>query len=203
MMAGRRIVVFLSVAAVAALLVTARWAFAGPGHAELLWPGTGSGGLGMVVATGVPVVDSNARVCLNKPGSVTVVDATLIEPTGGLQLKEWAVAPGFYDNDDTGKHLADLGLSLLSRTVTVDCATAEAHANDANPPHAVLPPTIALELVRPWGTRATMRGVRLTYLTDGRRHTMVLPYSMALCAESCDAPSPVRSDRFRVATDDS
>lgn len=129
------------------------------------------------------VLRNELRVCLDREGSVDIVDVRFKEAFGGIQVDDFAVAPldpypGLEESD--GFPLEDHGYNLGNVTVDVACPEDKYDRTDESisVPHMVL----GVELSKPSDGSAGGRELVVSYETSGGdRDSLSFPLVLTLC----------------------
>lgn len=159
----------------------------GAGGPRLIAPGNGESPpeFGMVTwerKANVPFVLRNEfRVCLDRAGSVEIVDVRFGESFGGLTIDDFAVVDiedyaGLDESD--GFHLEAHGYEDGSVTVDIACPPdLYGPSSDGIPHHA-----LGVEVSKPTDASAGGRDLIIIYQTPGgKRRELVWPFEFVLC----------------------
>ncbi|WP_432932739.1 hypothetical protein ACQPZZ_15770 [Microbispora sp. CA-135349] len=111
------------------------------------------------------------NMCLDRPGSATITKVEPIRPYNDIVIQAFSsrphAGPGLGNAE---KPLTELGFPARSPAVTTVC--------DENDPHTEL----ALQYGKTRDDSAGAEGVRITYTSAGRRHTVDFHLRVLLCA---------------------
>ncbi|WP_425839078.1 hypothetical protein [Microbacterium sp. PA5] len=141
------------------------------------------------------------RMCVEDDGTVTVVDAEPIDPTGGMEITRFAVLPSDADSsgylEGSDQSLADAGFPVEGpAVVNLRCPVDDAAWSDGEG-QAVF----GFEVSRADPDAGTMRGVRVTYESHGVTSTIDYPLGIVLCRQLyADADRTVRNEGCDVQT---
>jgi hypothetical protein len=123
-------------------------------------------------------------MCVEGEGSVTILAAAAIEPTGRMSVAAFSVLPA--REGETSAYVSDVSESLVDAgyptsgemIVSTSCAPdgeASSYRNYTR---------LGIEVSRTDPNVGTTRGIRVTYESSGEERTIDYPLALALCAGS-------------------
>lgn len=133
------------------------------------------------------------RVCLDRTGSVEIVDLRFGESFGGLRIDDFAVVDikDYAGLDDTdGFHLSAHGYEPGAVTVSIACPLDSYGPESDDIPHHAL----GIEVSKPTDASAGGRDLIITYQTaSGKQRELVWPVEFVLCEtdnsqDECEYP---------------
>jgi hypothetical protein len=172
-----------------------------------------SGSMDADVAAGVLVLVGEIRLCIDRPGEVTVTNVDFEHLDGDLRVEAFATKPLIHphwpeedwpewvdpDWDSKDTRLWDVGFDPEAVGVDAVCYTEEdekALARLTSPTErttmlAESPPVVILGIQIAKETDATARAatIRVTYESGGRTHTHRIGYELILCGVGVDPDS--------------
>lgn len=163
---------------------------------NLVYLGEGAAGASFHdIRPGQAYSDGSAPVCLDPPGRVEVVRIEAADPTGGMRVDGFAVAPlpvmGGPPFANVRGPLNELGVDATKRQwVTAACFHAGEDERPALARRAIREGRGASVLFVQYSKRstgtATDGGLRVTYRSGGRLRDMYVPFHTTFCAEDDD-----------------
>lgn len=141
------------------------------------------------------------RMCVEGEGEVTVVAAEPIDPLGGMQITRFSVLPadslgtGYLDGAE--QSLTDAGFPTEGAMVVDQKCAGDPTTLREGEGQSVF----GIEVSRTAPDAGSMRGVRVTYESNGARATVDYPLGIVLCRVLfADAARDVRSEGCEVET---
>ncbi|MGW4642207.1 hypothetical protein ACWEN6_27080 [Sphaerisporangium sp. NPDC004334] len=125
-------------------------------------------------------------VCLDRPGSVTIDKAELLKPSGGIRLQAVSARPQSRTTPMLGnvdQPLTKVGFPARPPAITTVCG------KDGD---QTLRTELGLQYGKTGDATARAEGVRLTYTSAGRRHSVDFSMVVELCA-----PGDTRTPRCK------
>ncbi len=143
------------------------------------------------VAHGQPLSFGAITVCLTQPAVATITAVSLREPTGGLEVDDFAVRPVPSDGNLLGNVFVPLratGFAAASRaTMRGSCAADGSVPRDsvaaADPAGDVF--EMAIQVSWSSGAAATASGIEIAYTVDGSSGSSTIPWAVGVCADKC------------------
>lgn len=138
---------------------------------------------------GQPVSFGSIILCLERPGSATVVQVELVEPRGGIHVAAFAVRPNPYPRGEPaiGVERADLpsmGLDVSAQQI-VDSACPDPDTVETWQGGSEL----AFQVAYDAAAAGSAAAVRVTYtVASGRARSFEIPYGVQVCPDTCLDP---------------
>lgn len=123
-------------------------------------------------------------LCLKDRGSVTIDRIDVVQPTGGIRVKNFAARanPMEYNSDSYGAGNETLSVAgfPLSRPVTIDkkCAGDDKVTDETGSFE------LGFEFTKADDVTAQTNGLRLQYSSGKKQRTLEIPFTVVLCAAS-------------------
>lgn len=146
------------------------------------------------------LITGEVILCLDRPGSVEVVEVSVKDVEGGLFVEDFAIRPaaGTYpDVEDFAQTLADVGFVPGTRTVTTVCPDDVDNASLDDFVH------LGIQFSKPDATTARGSGLEVHYTVDGdRTRIFEVPFGYVLCEEqTTDATGEFTEDCDHIEDD--